>query len=193
MAALGPIPRWIIVELMTGRYRRAAFRRWRTPEFSPLRAVLYGEQSVEVAAAPAAVWEILADVPRVGEWSHECHSAAWLDGATAAAPGARFRGRNRSGRSRWSRTCTVTEVVPERALGWITHGGIYGDHTEWRYTLEPAGTGTRITQTYRVQAMPRWFDRLAWRITPAHHDRREALRDDLSRLGLLAAHAPSRA
>ncbi len=36
-------------------------------------------------------------------------------------------------------------------------------------------------------AMPWWFDRAVWILTPAHHDRREALRGDLLRLGELAA------
>jgi hemerythrin-like domain-containing protein len=43
---------------------------------------------------PEAVWAVLADVTRVGEWSHECRSVRWLDGSHGG-PGARFRGRNR--------------------------------------------------------------------------------------------------
>ena len=46
------------------------------------------------------MWEVVRDVGRVGEWSHECTGIAWLGGATGAAPGARFRGRNRCSRSR---------------------------------------------------------------------------------------------
>lgn len=183
-----PIPRWIILHIMIGRYRRGAFRRWRTTEFSALKCSLRGTQTAETPAPPQAVWAVLADVTRVGEWSHECHAARWLDGATAAAVGARFRGHSRSGRTRWSRVCTMTRVDPPRELAWVTHGGVYGDHTEWRYTLTPTPVGgTRITQTYRVLAMPRWFDRLAWTLTPAHHDRRAALHADLVRLGETAA------
>ena len=29
---------------------------------------------------------MLADVTRIGEWSHECQGAEWLDGAATAAP-----------------------------------------------------------------------------------------------------------
>src|SRR5262245_9893520 len=48
-------------------------------------------------APPGAVWQIVADVTRTGQWSHECRRARWLGPAAAPAPGARFRGSNRSG------------------------------------------------------------------------------------------------
>ena len=61
-------------------------------------------------AAPDAVWAIVGDVTRTGEWSHECKHVDLLDGATAAEAGARFRGRNVCGRSRWSRVNEVLSV-----------------------------------------------------------------------------------
>jgi hypothetical protein len=30
-----------------------------------------------------AVWRVVADVTRTGEWSHECLHVSWLGGATA--------------------------------------------------------------------------------------------------------------
>jgi Polyketide cyclase / dehydrase and lipid transport len=147
---------------------------------------------VTAPAAPTAVWAILADVTRVGEWSHECHTAQWLDGATAAAPGARFRGRNRSGRVNWARACTITVSDPPRELIYHTSGGFFGDSSEWRFALEPAdGGGTVIRQSFRVLAGKVWADRLIWRLVPAHHDRLAALRGDLTRLAALAAGQPA--
>jgi hemerythrin-like domain-containing protein len=187
-----PVPRWIINNLLAGRYRRAAFRRWRLQEHSPFRVPLSGQVEVTTPAAPAAVWAILADVTRVGEWSHECHTAQWLDGATAAAPGARFRGRNRSGRISWARACTITACDPPRELIYHTSGGFFGDSSEWRFVLEPAdGGGTVIRQSFRVLAGRVWADRLIWRLVPAHHDRLAALRGDLTRLAALAAAQPA--
>jgi hypothetical protein len=68
------VPRFIITRLLAGRYRRAAFRRWRLPEHNALRLSLSGEVQVTTTAAPSAVWAVLADVTRVGEWSHERHT-----------------------------------------------------------------------------------------------------------------------
>jgi uncharacterized protein YndB with AHSA1/START domain len=48
--------------------------------------------SVEIAAPPDAVYDLIADVTRMGEWSPECVRCRWLDGAQEARPGARFRG-----------------------------------------------------------------------------------------------------
>ena len=141
-----------------------------------------------VASAPAeAVWEIIADVTRVGEWSHECRGARLLGGARAAAPGVRFRGRNRSGLFRWSRSCVFSVVEPPRALVWRT-GGLWGrvDSTQWRIDLEPVGAGTRIVQTYQVLRVAPGLDRVYWRLIKAHRDRRAALADDLDRLAALA-------
>ncbi|QLY29332.1 hemerythrin domain-containing protein [Nocardia huaxiensis] len=184
------VPRWIILNLMIHRYRRQAFARWRTPEFSPLKTPLRGRTEVATSASPHQVWKVLADVTRVGEWSHECRSARWLDGSTVAAVGARFKGCSASGLLRWSRACTMTVAEEPRELAWITHGGVCGDTTEWRFTLEPAATGTRIVQTYRILSLPVWFDRLVWFANPAHHDRAEALRADLTRLAHLAGESP---
>ena len=141
-----------------------------------------------ITRAPAeAVWRIIADVTRVGEWSHECRGARLLGGARAAAPGVRFRGRNRSGVFRWSRSCVFTAVEPPRILVWRT-GGIWGraDSTEWRLDLEPVAGGTRIIQTYQVLHVAPGLDRVYWRLIKAHRDRREALADDLDRLAALA-------
>ena len=59
-----------------------------------------GEARIEIEAAPLTVYELVSDITRMGEWSPECYRCEWLDGATTAAPGARFRGHNRLGKIR---------------------------------------------------------------------------------------------
>ncbi|KAF0963782.1 hemerythrin domain-containing protein [Rhodococcus sp. T7] len=181
-----PLPRWLMLNVMIRRYRTAAFRRWRTPQFSPLRAHLRGRCETTSTAYPTTVWAVLADITRVGEWSHECRRARWLHGATAPGVGERFRGSSKSGIMRWSRSCTFTELDEPHEMAWITHGGVYGDSTEWRFILDSDGTGTRIEQSFRVLSLPRWFDRMISLTVPAHHDRDNALHEDLVRLAALA-------
>jgi uncharacterized protein YndB with AHSA1/START domain len=145
--------------------------------------------AVEVVVdAPAeAVWAVLADVPRVGEWSAECRGARWLDGATAAAPGVRFRGSNRVRWSRWARICRVDVVDPPRELAWRTvPSGVFRDSVQWRVTLDPVDGGTRIAQSYRVLSIPRLAEAAAALALPEHRDRGAALRADLQRLGAVA-------
>jgi uncharacterized protein YndB with AHSA1/START domain len=142
---------------------------------------------VTVAAPVEAVWGVVADVTRTGEWSHECHRVEWLDGATSAAPGVRFRGRNRSGPWRWTRTCEVVDVDPPRTIRWRTISTwLFVDSTDWTIALEPVATGTRIVQTFEVTRCPRWWDWLVSRLVRAHRDRTTALTDDLVRIGVTA-------
>jgi hypothetical protein len=140
-------------------------------------------------APPDAVWQLVADVTRTGEWSHECRRVRWLGSATAATPGARFRGSNRSGWLRWRRVCEVLIVDPPRKLAWRTLSTpLYPDSTEWRIVIQPAGTGTRIAESYQVVRLPPvWLDRLMAVINPSHIDRAAALEGDLRRLAALAA------
>ncbi len=143
---------------------------------------------VIVDAPVEAVWRVVADLTRTGEWSHECHQVTCLHGATAAAPGVRFRGRNRSGWLRWSRVCEVIAVEAPHELVWRTIATpLLPDSAQWRIALEPVDSGTRIVQSYQVTKMPRWFPWVVARVNPTHIDRSGALTDDLRRIGAIAA------
>lgn len=151
-------------------------------------------RSEAVTAAPAeAVWRIITDVTRIGEWSHECRAAHWIGADRRAAPGVRFRGTNRSGIFVWTRSCRFTAVDPPRSLAWRTVG-LWGkvDSTVWQIDLNPNGTGTRIVQSYEVVHVAPGLDRVYWLLVRAHRDRRNALADDLQRLARLAEASGSR-
>lgn len=135
-----------------------------------------------------SVWRVIADVTRTGEWSHECHHVTWLGGAASAAPGARFRGRNRSGWLRWSRTCEVLAVDPPLQIAWRTiPTPLFVDSTDWRITLAPADAGTQIVQAFQITKCPRWWEWVVARVNPLHIDRSAALTDDLRRIAAVAA------
>lgn len=106
--------------------------------------------STEVAAPPEAVFALLADLPRMGEWSPECERVTFRGGATEAAQGVSFSGRNRAGSKAWSTVSTITEFVPGRAIGWeVRSVGLPVSY--WGYRLEPTSTGCRVEE--------RWLDR----------------------------------
>jgi hypothetical protein len=146
-----------------------------------------GRTEVVVDAALADVWRVVSDVTRVGEWSRECRSAHWLDGAAAAAPGVRFRGRNTAGWAHWGRTCEIVAVHEPRELAWRTvPTWLYPDSTEWRIRLDAAERGTTITQSFTVLRAPWVLDRLYARLIPSHQDRDAELAQDLARIGVAA-------
>ncbi|ETA07291.1 MULTISPECIES: SRPBCC family protein [Gordonia] len=155
------------------------------------RVAHHGRTESYAEAPPEAVFDIVSDVTRVGEWSHECRGAHWVGPEQAAAPGVRFRGTNKSGIYLWSRSCVFTTVERPHLLSWKTTG-LMGkiDSTEWRITLEPEAGGTRIVQAYDVLHVAPGFDRIYWLLIKGHRDRRAALAEDLDRLAALAAARP---
>jgi hypothetical protein len=150
-----------------------------------------GRCSVTTSASTEAVWAIVGDPTRVGEWSHECGGAEWIDGATTARPGARFRGRNRVGRSRWTRTSEIVTVDAPRELAWRTvPTRLYPDSTIWTITIEPTDTGSRIEQRFEVLKLNPIIDRIFYLLIPPHRDRSDALRQDIERLATAAEREP---
>jgi len=146
-----------------------------------------GHVEVVADATPEAIWEIVSDITRVGEWSHECKAGVRLDGATSARPGARFKGTNKNGRQSWSRSNEVVSVDAPRELSWKTvPTRLYADSTVWTFTLEPVDGGTRIVQRFQVLKINPLLDRLFYALIPKHRDRTDALRDDIRRLGEVA-------
>lgn len=109
-----------------------------------------GKAEVHVDAPPEAVYGLVSDVTRMGEWSPECVRAEWLNGAVAPVAGARFRGRNRRGFFRWSTKPRVVAVEPGREFSFVSPDPWGRDATRWTYRLQPAGTGTHVTETFAM-------------------------------------------
>jgi hypothetical protein len=148
---------------------------------------MQGAVDLFIAAPPAAVYDRIADVTATGERSTECRSCEWLTGAQPGAVGARFRGRNRSGIFRWSRICEVTEAVPGRSFAFRTVperlDPSRADSTTWSFTLDPEGTGTRVTHAYQITKLPvRPFLWLYPRLLPQHRDMRPQMTHTLEAL-----------
>lgn len=113
-----------------------------------------GTTSLDIAASPAVVYDLVTDVTRIGERSPECYHAEWLDGASSAATGARFRGRNRIGPIKWTTTCTVTTAESPREFAFSVIDGNGREQTRWRYTIEPTASGCRVTESYQFLWCP---------------------------------------
>src|SRR5262249_6152870 len=135
----------------------------------------------------AAVWDVVRDVTRVGDWSHECVSATWLGDATVVALGARFWGRNRAGIFRWGRRCEVISAQPYELVWRTGPTTLCPDSTVWAIRLHPVPDGTEDEQTFTVVRAPKVLDVLYAAMIPAHRDRTAGLTSDFRRLGEVAA------
>src|ERR1700741_5496588 len=101
-----------------------------------------GRSSIDIGAPPDLVYDLIADVTRMGEWSPECYRCEWLDGATAAAAGARFRRYNRRVLLRWERTAGVGTADRGCEFSFTTvNDGSGREDTCGRYTREPSSSG----------------------------------------------------
>ena len=100
----------------------------------------------DIAAPPDAVWALLTDLPRMGEWSPENTGGTWVKGATGPAMGARFVGTNQNGKRRWKTQVTVVTFERPRAFEFeVTAGGV--KVARWSYAIEPTDAGCTVTET----------------------------------------------
>jgi hemerythrin-like domain-containing protein len=183
-----PVPRFLLVHGYGRSYRRRSAACWGGPAAGRPRVQKRGSVAVRTEAGIDAVWAVVRDVTRVGEWSGECVGARWLGGASAATPGARFRGRNRAGVFRWGRVCEVVAAAPYELVWRTVPTALFPDSTEWRIALAPApGGGATIEQSFEVVKAPELLDGIYARLIPSHRDRAAELTEDLRRLGAVAA------
>ena len=181
-----PIQRFILLRGFARRYRRHASACWTPGGKPPRRVQLENSVAVTVAADIDDVWEVVRDVTRVGEWSHECVGASWRGGSAEAVPGARFRGRNRAGILRWGRVCEIVSAEPYELVWRTVPTAMSPDSSEWRISLDTIDGGTRISQQFRVLRAPKVLSTVYALVIPAHRDRTTALMEDLRRLGGVA-------
>jgi ribosome-associated toxin RatA of RatAB toxin-antitoxin module len=103
-----------------------------------------------VEAAPEVLYDLVADVTRTPELTPDIVKVEWLDGATRAVVGARFKAINKAGRGpTWSNKPVIIAADRGREIAWSRTEAI-GGTLEWRYRFEPEGTGTRVIESYEV-------------------------------------------
>jgi hypothetical protein len=108
-----------------------------------------GSATIHIDAPPKAVYAMISDVTRMGEWSPETHTCVWIDGATGPAVGARFKGSNKRGIVRWSTKPTVTVAEPGKEFTFEV-GSPGKEDTRWSYKMTPSGGGTELTESFEA-------------------------------------------
>ena len=110
-------------------------------------------ESLAVAAPADVVYDLVADLPRMGEWSPECERATWRGDATCAAKGAQFWGFNRAGAIRWVTEGEVVVAEPGRHLAFEIRLGLM-KVARWEYFIIPDDADPTI-----CTAVEEWTDR----------------------------------
>jgi Polyketide cyclase / dehydrase and lipid transport len=139
---------------------------------------------LEIKADADALYRMVSDLPRIGEWSPECERVAWEGDVTTPVEGTQFVGHNAVGPGRrihYRRHGTVLRAEPGRAFSFITDEG-GRPSTAWHYTFESLGDGrTLVTEGYEVRWIPAWARILDVPLN-RHKELLEGMRTTLERL-----------
>ncbi|GAB3653568.1 SRPBCC family protein [Nocardioides korecus] len=103
--------------------------------------------SILVDATPEAVYDLVTDVARTGEWSPVCRAAWWEEGQGPRA-GAWFGGRNEIPGRTWETRSQVVVAERGREFRWQ----VEGRYVVWAYLMravgEPGAVRTELTETW---------------------------------------------
>jgi hypothetical protein len=116
-------------------------------------------ETLAIAASPDAVYDLVADVTRMGEWSPVCTHAEWDDDSRTW-----FSGTNVNAERTWTTKCRVEVADRGKEFTFVNCGsGGDIDLVRWSYTFAPASAGTEVTE--RWQVLPGYTDFMA-RVAP---------------------------
>lgn len=100
------------------------------------------EQTIEIAAPVAAVWDLVSDVCRMPDWSPQVTSTRLRQGFERCELGAQFTNRNKLGDLEWTTHAEVVRFETQREIAFR----VEENWAVWSFTLAPAGEGTVLTQ-----------------------------------------------
>ena len=92
--------------------------------------------AAEIAAPPRAVWQVVSDVRRTGQWSPECRRVVPLG---PVRTGCWMFGINHRRRVWWVTLSRIGRFVPQQEIAWrvVTNGSVWS----YRLSATPGGTG----------------------------------------------------
>jgi uncharacterized membrane protein len=141
--------------------------------------------------APATLlYDLIADVTTMPNYSPETIAVTWLGGATAPVVGAKFKGTNKMGTSKWSTKPTITAAERGSRFAFKVPGGA---GAEWTYAFTTDANGATIVTESMVQTKPspaiiRYLQRRNG-VTDRAANLRDAMNTTLDRLAAIATAA----
>ncbi|HEY6473232.1 MAG TPA: SRPBCC family protein [Acidimicrobiales bacterium] len=145
------------------------------------------EVELEIEAGAGLLYDMVSDLPRIGEWSPECERVEWEGDLEVPTKGTTFVGHNAVGpgrRIRYSRHGEVLAAERGKEFTFITDEG-GRPSTLWRYRFEPTANGTKVTEGYEVRWIPTWA-RIIDVPLNRHKELLEGMRTTLARLKVAA-------
>lgn len=138
--------------------------------------------SIFVSSTPKALYDVVSDVTRMGEWSPICRGC-WWDQGDGPWPGAWFTGRNETPERTWETRSQVVAADRGREFTFV----VGGSWVRWSYTFAPADDGTQLTESWEFlpAGIARFHERFGADAEAQIADRAQAARSGIP--GTLAA------
>jgi hypothetical protein len=114
-------------------------------------------ESIDIARSPEDLYDMVSDVPRMGEWSPVCKACWWDEGASAEV-GAWFTGRNVADEATWETRSQVAAASRGHEFAFV----VGGSWVRWGYTFDLIEGGTRVTESWEflpggIAQFKEWF------------------------------------
>ena len=100
-------------------------------------------ESIVIGCSAQTLYDMIADVTRIGEWSPVCRTCWWDEGGGPRV-GAWFTGRNERPERTWETRSQVVVADRGREFAFVV-GGTY---VRWGYTFTPREEGTELTESW---------------------------------------------
>ncbi len=101
-------------------------------------------QSIIIAATPEALYDLVSDITRTGEWSPVCTACWWDEPGEAGQVGAWFTGHNELPGRAWETRSQITAADRGREFTWV----VGGSFVRWSFTFHPDGNMTKLTESW---------------------------------------------
>ena len=100
-------------------------------------------ESIVIGCPAQTLYDMVADVTRIGEWSPVCRTCWWDEGGGPRV-GAWFTGRNELPERTWETRSEVVVADRGREFAFV----VGGTFARWGYTFTPLGEGTELTESW---------------------------------------------
>jgi len=100
------------------------------------------EQSIIIEATPEALYDLVSDITRTGEWSPVCTACWWDHAGEAGQVGVWFTGHNELPERCWETRSQIAAADRGREFARIVGGGF----ARWGFTIDPDGAATKPTE-----------------------------------------------
>lgn len=107
-------------------------------------SIRHHQESVTVKASAEALYDLVSDITRTGEWSPVCTRCWWDDEDSAGQSGAWFTGRNELPDRSWETRSQVVAAERGREFAWV----VGCKFVRWGFALAPADGGTTLTESW---------------------------------------------